>query len=148
MCLDMMNSVMSRLFVTAAGSLAGICGNIVTTSCPACISPLSGNGLWLWCVSPFAGPLQNLLRGFDHRLWRLQDRIPLGRAECRERRAEILVVGILGRNSHAVPVGELLRKRLALSGDVLDPLSHLAELLIRDDRELGLLSAGDWLWLG
>src|SRR5262245_50582072 len=136
MCLDMMNSEMSRLFVIAAGSLAGICGNIVTTSCPACISPLSGNGLWLWCVVAFASPLQDLLRGFDHRLWRLQDRVPLGRAERRERRAEILVVGILGRDGHAVSLGELFGERLAVSGDVLDPLADLAELGVGGKRQL------------
>ena len=66
----------------------------------------------------------------------------------RERLAEVAVVGVLGRDRQALPVGEPLGERAVPGGQVLDPLAHLGGLLARGQGELVALGVGGGLGFG
>ena len=71
-----------------------------------------------------------------------------GPGQARERLAEVAVVGILGRDHQALPVGKSLGERAVPGSQVLDPLTHLGGLLARGQGELVTLSAGRGLGFG
>src|ERR1039457_4440158 len=96
-------------------------------------------------MAGFSGPFDHPLGRFDRRLWRLQDRVLAGWAEGREGLAEILVVGIFGRDHQAVSPGKLLREDLALRGELGYPSAEVGDLLVWRQRKLGPLGFGDRL---
>ena len=64
--------------------------------------------------------------GRDLGLGRLQDRLPARAGPGGERRAEVAVVGVIGRDRLALPVGELAGEGPVPGGQVADPLADLA----------------------
>ena len=70
--------------------------------------------------------LENLRGGRDLGLGRLQDRLPARAGPGGERRAEVAVVGVFGRDRLALPVGELAGEGPVPGGQVVDPLVDLA----------------------
>ena len=70
------------------------------------------------------------------------------RGPGRERLAQVAVVGVLGGDRQALPVGELLGERPVRGGQVRDPLAHLARRLPRGQGELGSLAFGGGFGFG
>jgi len=66
----------------------------------------------------------------------------------RERLAEVPVVGILGRDGHALPLGECVGECPVGGGEVFDPLACFRDLLADGQGELIALSAGGGLRFG
>jgi hypothetical protein len=81
-------------------------------------------------------------------LGRLQDGVLAGSGPGRERRAEVAVVGILGRDRQALPVGERGGERPVGGGQVHNPRRHLTGRLARSRGELITLSVGGGLGFG
>jgi hypothetical protein len=72
---------------------------------------------------PVGGAFEDQRRGLDLGLGRLQDRA-IGRSgPGRERRAELPVVRVLGRDQQALPVREPVGERAVRGSQVLDPLA-------------------------
>jgi hypothetical protein len=88
------------------------------------------------------GAFQYPRRRLDLRLGRLQDRVPGGAGPGGERRAEVFVVGVVGRDHQALPVGQPTGEFAALRGQAGDPLAELRDLLSRGQDELGALFLG------
>ena len=66
----------------------------------------------------------------------------------REGLAEVAVVGVLGGDGQALPVGEPFGEGAVRGGQVLDPLAHLAGWLARGQGELGALGLGGGFGFG
>ena len=94
------------------------------------------------------GTLQDLRGRRDLGFGRLQDRVLARPRPGRERRAEITVVRVLGRDHQALPVRERGGKRPVGGGQVLDPRGHLTGRLPGGQGELVALSVGGGLGLG
>ena len=94
------------------------------------------------------GTLQDL-RGRRHLgLGRLQDRVFAWSGPGRERRAEVIVVRVLGWDHQALPVRQRGGERAVGGGQVLDPRGHLGGRLARGEAELVALSVGGGLGFG
>ncbi|MGH3191781.1 MAG: hypothetical protein ACRDOL_31945 [Streptosporangiaceae bacterium] len=72
----------------------------------------------------------------------MQDRVRAGSCPGGERRAEVLVVGVLGGDGQALPFGQAAGEFAVLGGQVLDPLAYLLDLLSRGQGELVALGLG------
>jgi hypothetical protein len=59
------------------------------------------------------------------RAWGLQDRVVAGAGPDGERRAEVAVIEILGRDPQALPVREPAGEGAPGGGQVLDPLAEI-----------------------
>ena len=94
------------------------------------------------------GALQDLRGRRDLGFGRLQDRVLARSGPGRERRAEVTVVRVLGRDHQALPVGERGGERAVRGGQVLDPRGHLAGRLVRGQGELVALGVGGGLGFG
>jgi hypothetical protein len=69
---------------------------------------------------------EDLRGGRDLGPGQLQDRLPARAGPGGERRAEVGVVGVVGRDRLALPVGELAGEGPVPGGQVADPLVLLA----------------------
>ena len=74
--------------------------------------------------SALESAFQDPLRWLDLGLGRLQDGGPAWCWPAREGLAEVAVVGVFGGDHQALPVGQLVGERVALGGQVLDPLGR------------------------
>src|SRR6476661_5135788 len=79
---------------------------------------------------------------------RLQDRLSARAGPGGERRAEVAVVGVFGRDRLALPVGELGSEGPVPRGQLLDPLVCLAGWVARREGEVVALGAGGGLGFG
>ena len=70
--------------------------------------------------------LEDARGGRDLGLGRLQDRLSAGSAPDGKRGTQAAVIGILGRDHLALPVGELAGEGLVGGGQVLNPLVYFA----------------------
>jgi hypothetical protein len=61
----------------------------------------------------------------------------------REGLAKVAVVGVFGLDGQALPVGQLAGQRVALGGQVLDPLAGFPDLLARGEGEFVALVLGE-----
>ena len=94
------------------------------------------------------GALEDLRGRRDLGLGGLQDRVLAGSGPGGERRAEVAVIGVLGRDPLALPVREPVGERAMSGGQVLDPLAHVGGWLLRGQGELVALGRGGGLGFG
>ena len=80
--------------------------------------------------------------GRDLGFGRLQDRLPARAGPGGERRAEVGVAGVVGRDRLAVPVGELAGEDPVPGGQLADPLIDPAGRLVGGEGEFVALSDG------
>src|ERR1035441_6247727 len=85
----------------------------------------------------FGGELEDPRRGGDLRLRRLKDRIAPRRIPAGECRTQVLPVGVFTGDLEPLEFLELLAEPLALGGKIADPGSHLGDLLVRGQSQLG-----------
>ena len=86
--------------------------------------------------------------GRDLGLGRLQDRLPARAGPGGERRAEVGVVGVVGRDRLAVPVGELAGEGPVPGGQVADPPVDPAGRLVGGKGECVAVGLGGGLGFG
>jgi len=111
---------------------------------PALLPSIGGLPVGITVHHALEGP-----RGWrDLGLGRLQDRLPSQSGPGRERRAEIAVVRVFGRDRLALPVREPVGEGPAPRSQLPDPLARLRCLLPRCQREPGTLGAGGRPGLG
>src|SRR6516165_2625905 len=106
------------------------------------------SGARFWLPFLFTGGLQHLGCWPHFRLGWLEDRVPVGPVPVGECSAEVAIVGVFGGDQHALPFGELVCERLALGGEVLDPLAHLPDFLACGEGEFVVFGFGDRLGFG
>src|SRR5271165_2570572 len=120
---------------------------IAVTSWPSgCTGGLSFCGLVVGVA--VRGALENLRRRRDLGLGRLQDRILAGSGPGGERRAEVAVIGVLGRDPLALPVREPGGERAVSGGEVFDPLAYVGGWLLGGQGEFVALGLGGGLGFG
>ena len=91
--------------------------------------------------------LEDLRGGRDLGLGRLQDRLSARAGPGGECRTQVAVVGVVGRDGLAVPVGEPAGEGPVPGSQVGDPLVDLARRLVRGEGEFVALGAGRGLGL-
>src|SRR6266536_4615055 len=79
---------------------------------------------------------------------RLQDRLPARAGPGGERRTQVAVVRVLGRDRLALPVSELAGEDPVPGGQVADPLAGLAGRLVGGEGEFVALGLGGGLRFG
>src|SRR5271165_5180935 len=120
---------------------------IAVTSWPSgCTGGLSFAGLVVGVAVRSA--LEDLRGRRDLGLGGLQDRVFAWAGPGGERRAEVAIIGVLGRDPLALPVGEPGGERAMCCGQVLDPLAYFGGGLRRGQGEFVALGLGGGLGFG
>src|SRR6185312_5873801 len=86
--------------------------------------------------------------GRDLGFGRLQDRLPARAGPGGDRRTQVAVAGIFGRDRLDLPVSELAGEGPVPGGQVADPLVDLAGRLVGGEGEVVALGAGGGLGFG